>query len=139
MKKQKWLWFILGLLVAVTVSLLSSPKFRSVLFLKLYAERIETSLSIDHGVPADDALLFGYQSVNTWGGEHTMTEFIIMSRGDTYYGVYYSPDDIPVAFQNTFVELTQVSQDYWVWREEGDNHGAISKMQKHWYYFEASF
>ncbi len=139
MKKRKWIWITVALIVMVAVFLLNSPKFRANLFVALYHEDVEEGLRMHEGVPGDDVVFLGYRSVNTWDGEHPMTEFIIMTRGDTYYGVYYSPDDVPVAFQNVPAELTQDGHDYWVWKAEGDNHGATSKIQDHWYYFEASF
>jgi len=77
--------------------------------------------------------------VNSWDAEHPMTEFLIMTWGDTYYGCYYSPDGVPLAFQNTDVELVQNGHDYWEWSAEGDNRGATSLILDNWYYFEASF
>ncbi len=139
MKKHKWIWIAVVIVVLATLFVVNSPKNRATIFVKLNHEIIEEGLGLNAGVPADDALLFGYRSVNTWEGEHPMTEFIIMTREDTYYGVYYSPADIPVAFQNVPAELTQDGHDYWIWKAEGDNHGITSKIQDHWYYFEASF
>ncbi len=139
MKKRKWILLILVAIVIVAVVLVNSPIFRGNLFVKLYHEDVEEGLRMHAGVPGDDVVFLGYRSVNSWEGEHPMTEFIIMARGDTYYGVYYSPDDVPLAFQNVDVALTQDGHDYWVWKAEGDNHGATSKIQDCWYYFEASF
>lgn len=139
MKRRKWMWITLIVLVVGAVILFNSPKFRVNLFVQMYHETIEKSLSVGHGVPADDAVLFGYDAVNTWEGEHSMTEFIILTKGDTYYGCYYSPDDVPLAFQNVDVKLTQDGHDYWEWEDEGDNHGKTMKIMDHWYYFEASF
>jgi len=93
---------------------------------------------VNAGVPADNAVLFGYECVNTWEGEHTMVEFLITARGDTYYGCYYSPDDVPLAFQNTDAKLTQCGHDSWKWSADGDNAGKTIKIMDHWYYFEAS-
>jgi len=42
-----------------------------------------------------------YQYVSAWEGEHSVVEFLITIRGGTYYGCYYLPDDVPLAFQNT--------------------------------------
>ena len=68
-----------------------------------------------------------------------MTEFIIMNIGSTYYGCYYSKDDVPLPFQNVDVELVQINDNKWVWQAQGDNKGSTSKIMKNWYYFEASF
>ena len=109
------------------------------MLVRLYHDDIEEGLRINAGVPADDAVLFGYKYVNTWEGEHSMVEFLITTRGDTYYGCYYSPDDVPLAFQNTEAELTQCGHDSWKWSAEGDNGGKTMKIMDHWYYFEACF
>lgn len=68
-----------------------------------------------------------------------MLEFILFTRGDTYYGCYYSYDNVPLAFQNTEAELTQNGHDYWDWSAENGSHGFTSKISDHWYYFEAAF
>ena len=139
MKKRKWIWIGLAVILVVSVILLSNPQVRTNLFVKLYHDDIEEGLRIHAGVPADDVVLFGYQYVNTWEGEHSMVEFLITTRGDSYYGCYYSPDDVPLAFQNTEAELTQCGHDSWKWSAEGDNAGKTMKIMDHWYYFEASF
>lgn len=130
--------FICILFVSV-ISIYFIPKLRVVLFVKAYHERIEEGLKAGNGVPADDAVLLGYKAVNSWNASHPMTEFIIMSYGDTYYGCYYSPDNVPLAFQNVDVELIQNGHNTWEWKADGDNHGSTSKIMEYWYFFKASF
>ena len=143
MKKKKTIKIVVASLVCIlivsAICISTVPKLRTTLFVHLYHELIEDGLTVGNGVPADDAVLLGYDMVNSWDGDHTMTEFVIMSWGNTYYGCYYSPDDVPLAFQNTDVELTQDGHDYWEWRADGDNHGSTSKIMEHWYFFKASF
>lgn len=139
MKKRKRTVLCLIALLIAAWFVLARPMSRTHLFVYLYHEQIETGLELNAGVPADDAVLFGYKYVNTWEGEHPMVEFLISSCGDTYYGCYYSPDDVPLAFQNTQAELTQCGHDSWKWSAEGDNSGKTMKIMDHWYYFEASF
>lgn len=139
MKKRKWIWIVLAVVLAVALIAVNNPQIRTNLFVRLYHVQIEEGLKMHAGVPADDATLFGYDAVNTWEGEHSMVEFVITSRGDTYYGCYYSPDDVPLAFQNTQADLTQCGHDSWKWSADGDNHGKTIKIMDHWYYFEASF
>jgi len=127
------------LLLISAISIYAIPKLRVNVFVHTYHELIEESLSVGNGVPADDAVFFGYNSVNSWDSTHQMTEFVIMSYGNTYYGCYYSPDDVPLAFQNTDAELTQNDNNHWEWQAEGDNHGSTSRIMEHWYFFEASF
>ena len=143
MKKKKRIIIGILILLVVAIGILSNPKVRTNLFVRMYHEQIEEGLRVNAGVPADDAVVFGYESVNTWEGEHSMVEFLISSSGfgseTTYYGCYYSPDDVPLAFQNTEAELTQCGHDSWKWSAEGDNEGKTMKIMDHWYYFEASF
>ena len=139
MKKRKWVWCILTTLLIAALVMINVPQVRVNLFLQIYHEQIEEGLRLNAGVPADDAVLFGYKYVNTWEGEHSMLEFLISSTGGTYYGCYYSPDDVPLAFQNTDVELTQCGHDSWKWSAEGDNQGKTMKIMDHWYYFESTF
>ena len=139
MKKRKWIWIVMAAILAVALLAVCNPQIRTNLFVRLYHEQIEEGLRMNAGVPADDVVLFGYKCVNTWEGEHSMVEFLIGTRGGDYYGCYYSPDDVPLAFQNTEAELTQCGHDSWKWSTEGDNHGKTIKIMDHWYYFEASF
>ena len=81
----------------------------------------------------------GYETFNIWDGEHPMMEFILFTHWGTYCGCYYSPDDVPLPFQNVEVGLTQTGETEWTWREKGDNHGTTRKIMDKWYYFEASF
>ena len=139
MKKRKWIWILMVAILAVALLAVCNPQIRTNLFVRLYHEQIEEGLRMNSGVPADDVVLFGYKYVNTWEGEHSMVEFLIGTRSGDYYGCYYSPDDVPLAFQNTEAELTQCGHDSWKWSTEGDNHGKTIKIMDHWYYFEASF
>ena len=79
-----------------------------------------------------------WKYVNFWPGEHDMAEYIVESRGSTYYGFYYSPDDVTLAFQNTDAPLTQDGSG-WSWTGQGDNHGTTRRITEKWFYFEASF
>ena len=131
---------VIGCAVFLTaICIYSIPKLRVSLFVSIYHELIEESLATGNGVPADDAVLLGYDAVNSWDGTHPMTEFLIMAVGNSYYGCYYSPDDIPLAFQNADVEIMQDGHDYWEWYADGDNHGSTSKIMECWYFFKASF
>ena len=124
---------------------LSDPTLRAKAFVAVYGDRIETECA--------DGLIDGTKkleklpviSVRAYHGnaEHDMIQFTLGGRGlvpsSTYYGCYYSPDDVPLAFQSMDVKLTQNGHDYWFWTEAGDNRGATSKIRDCWYYFEASF
>ena len=82
---------------------------------------------------------FTGKSFSTWEGQHPMNEFTLSSQGNKYYGCYYSPDDVPLAFQNLETELIADGDNSWSWKAEGDNKGVTSKIMDKWYYFEADF
>ena len=75
--------------------------------------------------------------VNHWPGQHPMVEYILFTSSG-YYGFYYSPDDVPLAFQNAPISLEETPTG-WQWRGEGDDHGSTRRLSPHWYYFEAYF
>lgn len=128
-----------GLIFLSLLGVYTIPKLRVSLFVHVHHERIEESLRTSGGVPADNRLALGYKGVNTWEGSHPMTEFVIMSWGSNYYGCYYSPDAVPLPFQNAAVSLTPMGENCWIWRAEGDNRGETSEIIARWYFFKASF
>ncbi len=75
--------------------------------------------------------------------DNTIVEFSQGGGGlvstSTYYGFYYSENDIPAAFQNSNKELTEYEKNKWSWTGVGDNRGTTIKIRDNWYYFEASF
>lgn len=77
---------------------------------------------------------------DVWRGEHTIVEYCVPGGLTAQYsGVFYSPDDVPAAFQNVSVRLTESGEGEWTWRDRGDNHGLVRRLEENWYYFEASF
>ncbi len=140
--KKKMKIGVLALACALTLSVIglyASPRLRVRLFVELYHEEFEEGYADGQGVPAEDAVLLGYENLNEWRGEHPMLEILIASPGDGYYGCYYSPDGVPLAFQNTAAELVPSGDGCWTWTAEGDNRGETEKITDHWYFFRASF
>lgn len=78
------------------------------------------------------------KSVSRFEGEHVIVQFDVSAFGKQYCGFYYSPDDVPAAFQNVDVLLSASGTHTWTWYAEGDNHGKTIKIMDQWYYFEAS-
>ncbi len=135
--KKKLFWVSVVMVIGI---LCTMPTIRARLFVLSYHDTIEKSLAEECGVPAPDVLLIKYKYVNSWENEeHRMTEFLMTSLGDTYYGCYYSPDDVPFAFQGTNVELIPDDHNTWTWTGEGDNHGSTTRIREGWYIFTASF
>ena len=145
MSKKRVLLGVAALLLTVLLAVYCVPKLRTQTFVALYHGEIERMIVADGSVPADDATMFGYRSVNTWERDgNRMTEFLIGARGfllvnAKYFGCFYSPDDKPAAFQNADVELIQSGEDRWTWQGEGDNCGSVEKLREKWYSFEAQF
>ena len=91
------------------------------------------------GVPVlENKRLFGILSANDWPGQHPMVEYLLFTGAAGYYGFYYSPDDVPLAFQNVPVPLTETA-DGWQWQGKGDNRGITRRLSPQWFFFEAHF
>lgn len=57
----------------------------------------------------------------------------------TYYGFYYSKNNLPFVFDNFDIPLEKVNNNQWKWQDNSDNHGLTTKIRENWFYFEASF
>ncbi len=81
-------------------------------------------------------------SHNFQEGEQDMMEFMLGGKGlvpqSSYYGCYYSYEDVPLPFHNADLPLTP-TENGWSWQGEGDNRGRTQKIKDHWYYFEAHY
>ena len=122
----------------------TAPEQRVSRFVARYsAELAEILKDEPPGIPTDVPEKLGgvnYRYSHDWLGEHPMDEFFFGSsllHGRQYYGCYYSPDDVPLGFQNTAVTLVPDGADCWTWRAEGDNRGMTKKLTNNWYYYEA--
>lgn len=81
--------------------------------------------------------------VNVWDGEHPVMEYLLgdygMVSAEERVGFFFSPEDIPVPFQNRQIPLTQVEKQEWHWQDEANGEqGTVKKLEPCWYYFEAS-
>ena len=147
MKKIKWFIVVLVAVVFLGGFVANTPERRATRFynkneaeLNHIIERYisEDALSYSHdlgtlSVDMDDV------HVNAWNGEHLMVEFFLFSPMGKYCGIYWSADDVPLAFQNMEESIIQVEENRWEWQGYGDNHGLTTKIDENWYYFEASF
>ncbi len=134
-KKSMKIFLIIFIILFICImTFLFNPLLRVKLFVALNKEEIENSIEKGLGISSS----IRCNSFNTWEGKHTMTEFILFSLGNTYYGCYYSPDDVSLAFQNFEIDLIQKEKDIWTWNADGDNKGKTIKIVDKWYYFEVS-
>ena len=141
-KSVKLAWSIFAVVLVLTGALflfLKTGPARSLRqaeqFVDRYAETLEPLL--DTGAPIP--VLSEVTAYNCWPGEHSMVEFLLKPRFAIYVGCYYSPDDVPLAFQNATIPLVPDGTGVWTWQGRGDNRGMTRKLRDHWYYFEASF
>lgn len=85
----------------------------------------------------------GVEVEGVYPGEHSIVQFRCGGRGltpsTTYYGIYYSKDDVPTCFQNAGIALVSASEDTWTWDDGTDNGGVTRKIAPHWFYYEAWF
>ena len=58
----------------------------------------------------------------------------------SYYGFYYSPDDLPLAVDVTLTENLGPEGDGFGWGEpDGDNRYYTERIMKNWYYYESHY
>ena len=132
---KKKLLFTLLVLGAIAGLLWSfTPENRSVRFVQRNGAVFSELVNSGEPIPST-------WDVDLWDGEHPMYEFTLgYGIGDRqYWGVYYSPDDVPLPFQNIDVQLSADGEGVWTWTEVGDNHGMTKKIADRWYYFEPGF
>lgn len=82
--------------------------------------------------------VYGVSDVSVFRGEHPMVQFETHRLGHQYSGFYYSPDDVPLPFQNAGVPLTETEYG-WAWQGEGDNKGTTRRITKYWFSYTADF
>ena len=72
-----------------------------------------------------------------------MVEFLVSTSGfgssGKYSGFYYSPEDIPMGYQEQPLDLQEHASG-WQWNEpNGDNHYDTERIAANWYWFEMTF
>ena len=135
--KKKVVYFAFPLVVLVLICVLwfSTPEHMARRFVEKNSTDFSEIVNSELTIP----VIYNGKEVDVWNGEHPMYEFTLSVWGDTYYGCYYSPDDVPLSFQNCNIALIGDGKGGWTWSAEGDNHGRTKKIFDKWYYFEASF
>ncbi len=69
--------------------------------------------------------------------QYTVKAFGLPSAG-AYYGFYYSPNDVPAAFQNVHCTLKEEGENHWSWSNDGAS-GITYKISENFYYYKAKF
>ena len=132
--KKKLLFTLLILAAAAVLFWSLAPENRAARFVQRNDAAFSELAESGQPIPSE-------WKVDIWEGEHPMYAFTLgHGIGDRqYWGVYYSPDDVPLPFQNMDVPLCADGDGAWTWTEVGDNHGRTEKITDRWYYFEAAF
>lgn len=144
---KKWNKIIITALLIIlaiyTIKFISNPERRIKNFVNRNSEELVT---IAEACLNSDTTVKTYKGVNVeqvFRGDHDIVQFYYGGMGiapaSIYYGFYYSPDDVPTAYQNTNNKLSAVSYDEWEWSDGTDNGGGTIKIMKNWFYYEAWF
>ena len=126
-------------LLAVLTGLASgwfSPERQAARYVKAHQAELQEAMDLYFEQGQRLSCGSGILAVNDWPGQHPMVEYLLFTAVPGYHGFYYSPDDVPLAFQNFPVPLTETA-DGWRWQGEGDNHGRTCRLAPRWFYFEA--
>lgn len=131
---KKLMCAVLAVVLVFAAVYFAVPQLRVRMFVACYDDTLEHGFETQSGLPAN----IGIKHSNDWSGEHDMRELILFEYGEKSYGCYYSPDDVPLPFQNMDVELLHDGHYYWKWDENpnASYSGKTSKIKDKWYYFE---
>jgi hypothetical protein len=144
---KKWKKLIISaaliILAICAVTYISNPERRVKNFVNHNSEELKL---IAEAYLNSDTTIKTYKGVEieqVFRGTHHIVQFYYSGIGiipaSKYYGFYYSPDDIPTAYQNVKQSLTAVSDKEWKWSDGTDNGGRTIKITKNWFYYEAWF
>ena len=97
MRKRIKIFSLICLVLGISwVLMLKSPEERVREFVDKNSKILEEKIELNEPIPVE----MQGKYYNEWSGEQDMVEFILFTRGNSYYGCYYSPDDVPLPFQN---------------------------------------
>lgn len=143
--KQKMFFLAVAAVLLLIESLFYSyryPLSPETLYLRYQEEFHTASEQILASSSTEDISIKGVRQIVYWPGPTPIIEFHTSSFGiapsSHYKGIYYSPDDMPAAFQNSQQPLLETA-DGWAWNDGTDNHGSTSRIAPFWYTFEAHF
>nr|WP_320024126.1 hypothetical protein [uncultured Acetobacterium sp.] len=135
---------VLIILAIYTINYISNPERQ---IKKFVSENSKELVTIAESHLNSDTTIETYKGVKVepvFSGKNEIVQFFYDGKGiapaSKYYGFYYSPDDVPAAYQNTNFNLAYVSDNEWKWSEDGtDNGGRTIRIIENWFYYEAWF
>ena len=135
---------VIILIVILLIKLFLNPYARISRYINHNGKQLKTMCDefLEEGGMFKDS--FSHVQVDgIFGNDTKIVQFYFSGKGlvpsSTYYGFYYSPNDVPVPYANEDYPLTEKNQNKWIWNGEGDNGGVIKKIRDNWYYYEAWF
>lgn len=144
--KKKTIFTILVVLgVILFIKWYSNPERRIFSMVERNREKYEVVVTqlLNGETTADAVDVSGVRDVDVIMGEHVIVDFFVTGFGlapsSTYYGFYYSPEDLPLMYMDGMAKFTEYETGAWKWQGIGDNDGIIKKIADCWYYYEASF
>lgn len=138
-KKRIGIGILLVCLLAGAAGVFASqnPKAAAVQYVRAHHETLQQfSENLLQNPP-----LNGRSSYNGWTVDAytQMVQFDTSAWGKRYRGFYYSPQDIPLGFQETEMEFVPRDKG-WYWEEaDGNNRMYTEKITNQWYWFDMRF
>ena len=143
-RKKRVVISVLIVLVIIAVScILNVPANKTKIVLNIWGDEFkensiqalenESAKERMHGVILDGV----FEDSENEIVQYTVKDFGLPSAG-AYYGFYYSPNDVPVAFQNVHCTLKEEGEDHWSWSNDGAS-GITYKISENFYYYKAKF
>lgn len=134
---------LLIILAIYAIRFISNPERRIKNFVNQNSEELVTISEASLNSDITTKTYKGVKVEQVFRGDNDIVQFyyggVGIAPASKYYGFYYSPDDIPTAYQNTNSKLSAVSDDEWEWSDGTDNGGRTIKIMKNWFYYEAWF
>ncbi len=143
-KLKKWALILLVLGLALALWRFAADRERAVArFVRHHQTQLTELAEGWLAAGTGDRRFKGVEVEGICPGEHPIVQFFYGGWGivpsSTYYGFFYSPDDVPVSYQNSSAPVRPDGEDRWTWSGEGDNGGVVRKLADKWYYYEAWF
>lgn len=131
------------ILLIVMVRTFNSPERVTIRYFNAHIEELKAASVEYENNGTISADLDASRYIWSADGENTIIEYTVLGKGfasaTQYYGVFYSPNDVPVSFHGSYDSLIPLSNNVWGWKDVGDNGGLVKKIEDNWYYFEAHF
>ena len=143
-KRNKIIVAVLLVILAIyAIKFISNPERRIKNFVNQNSEELVTVAEAYLNSDTTTKTYKGVEVEQVFRGDNDIVQFYYGGVGivpaSKYYGFYYSPDDVPTAYQNTKYSLSAVSDDEWEWSDGTDNGGRTKRIMKNWFYYEAWF